>query len=95
MAFCTNCGSEIPEGTKFCANCGAPVGNAQNDGTNAGGNSVPETSSVSSAYAVNNQSVYEQDVYQQQTSKRGLVETDNVSGLEKYGKFIGIGLLIL
>ena len=63
MAFCTNCGSEIPEGTKFCANCGAPVGNAQNDGTNAGGNSVPETSSVSSAYAVNNQSVYEQDVY--------------------------------
>ena len=23
--FCTNCGSEIPEGTKFCPNCGSPA----------------------------------------------------------------------
>lgn len=25
MAFCSNCGAEIPEGTKFCPNCGAAV----------------------------------------------------------------------
>lgn len=25
MAFCTDCGKEIPEGVKFCPNCGAPV----------------------------------------------------------------------
>ena len=25
MAFCRNCGSEIPEGTKFCSNCGTSV----------------------------------------------------------------------
>lgn len=25
MAFCGNCGANIPEGNKFCANCGAPV----------------------------------------------------------------------
>ena len=25
MAFCSNCGANIPEGNKFCANCGAPV----------------------------------------------------------------------
>lgn len=25
MAFCTNCGCELPEGAKFCANCGQPV----------------------------------------------------------------------
>lgn len=26
MAFCSNCGAEIPDGVKFCANCGASVG---------------------------------------------------------------------
>jgi len=25
MAFCKNCGAEVPEGTKFCQACGAPV----------------------------------------------------------------------
>lgn len=25
MAFCRNCGSEVPEGTKFCSNCGTSV----------------------------------------------------------------------
>ena len=95
MAFCTNCGSEIPEGTRFCANCGAPVGNAQNDASNAGGNNVPETDTISSSYDINNQNMYDQNVYQQQTNMRGQVGTDNVSGLDKYGKFIGIGLLIL
>ena len=25
MAFCSNCGAEIPEGAGFCGNCGAPV----------------------------------------------------------------------
>ena len=95
MAFCTNCGSEIPEGTRFCANCGAPIGNAQNDVSNTGGNNVPETATASSSYDVNNQSMYEQNVYQQQTNMRRQSEADTVSGLDKYGKFIGIGLLIL
>ncbi len=26
MAFCTNCGAKVPEGTKFCTECGTPVG---------------------------------------------------------------------
>ena len=25
MAFCINCGSQVPDGAKFCANCGTPV----------------------------------------------------------------------
>ena len=25
MAFCRNCGSEVPKGTKFCSNCGTSV----------------------------------------------------------------------
>ena len=29
MAVCRNCGTEIPEGTKFCPNCGAPTGDSQ------------------------------------------------------------------
>jgi len=29
MAFCSNCGNQLPEGTTFCANCGAPVGAPQ------------------------------------------------------------------
>lgn len=28
MAFCSRCGSEIPEGTAFCPTCGTPVGAA-------------------------------------------------------------------
>ncbi len=26
MAFCTNCGSQLPEGANNCTNCGAPTG---------------------------------------------------------------------
>ena len=25
MAFCINCGSQIPDGAKFCPSCGTPV----------------------------------------------------------------------
>lgn len=29
MAFCKNCGNQIPDDAVFCANCGSPVENAQ------------------------------------------------------------------
>ena len=32
MAFCINCGHEVPDGAKFCANCGKAIGGA-NTGT--------------------------------------------------------------
>ena len=32
MAFCINCGQELPEGAKFCANCGTSA-NGTNQGT--------------------------------------------------------------
>ena len=38
MVFCTNCGSEIDDGSKFCPNCG----NSMDDSQPAGGNSQGE-----------------------------------------------------
>lgn len=29
MAFCKNCGNQVPDDATFCANCGTPVDNAQ------------------------------------------------------------------
>lgn len=29
MAFCKNCGNQVPDDATFCANCGTPVENAQ------------------------------------------------------------------
>ena len=25
MAFCTNCGAQVPDGTKFCTDCGTKI----------------------------------------------------------------------
>lgn len=35
MAFCKNCGKELLDGEKFCASCGTPVGEAQQENTQA------------------------------------------------------------
>ncbi len=78
MAFCTNCGSEIPEGIKFCANCGAPVGSDENKNTNASVDAM-----------------HEQPEGTQQADTGRQPEGGEVPGGDKYGKFIGIGLLIL
>ena len=28
--FCTNCGTELPDGSKFCSNCGQKIGEVTN-----------------------------------------------------------------
>lgn len=33
MAYCMNCGQQLPDGAKFCANCGKVVGASQNETT--------------------------------------------------------------
>ena len=78
MAFCTNCGREIPEGIKFCANCGAPAGSDENKNTNASVDAM-----------------HEQPEGTQQADTGRQPEGGEVPGGDKYGKFIGIGLLIL
>lgn len=34
MAFCSKCGNQITEGSKFCDKCGAPVGETASQSTN-------------------------------------------------------------
>ncbi len=83
MAFCGNCGNEIPEGMKFCPNCGTAVG------------------TVNNAPAGNT----ENGVYQRRpapaTSTRIMEipaeasSSEPASGIDKFGKFYGIGLFVL
>jgi len=46
--FCTNCGTELPIGSKFCLKCG--VANQQNNKNNTNDNNL---SSVTSSVLVN------------------------------------------
>ncbi|MBR3705969.1 MAG: TIGR00266 family protein [Firmicutes bacterium] len=44
MAFCTNCGTQLPDGSRFCSNCGATMGAAPaGGGATMGGASAPGT----------------------------------------------------
>ncbi len=83
MAFCMNCGNEVPDGTKFCPNCGTQVG-----------------SSVTPDRVAESQNVQQQSrepvAFQQNTySPQPPVQEPQPSGLDKFGKFLGIILLIL
>ena len=44
MAFCSQCGTQVPDGTKFCPNCGAQQqNNMGNTVYRQGGNSAYDT----------------------------------------------------
>ena len=44
MAFCTNCGTQLPDGSRFCSNCGATMGAAPaSGGVTMGGAPAPGT----------------------------------------------------
>lgn len=93
MAFCSNCGHELPEGTKFCSYCGAAV---NNNVVNISENNEQNTQEQGGSQ--HNEPV-RQDQWQdsQRTTyiPQSSVETVSASPLDKYGKFIGIGLLVL
>ncbi len=42
MAFCTNCGTQLPEGTRFCSNCGTNLGAAPAGGNTGGAPGNPQ-----------------------------------------------------
>ncbi|WP_081749029.1 DUF6591 domain-containing protein [Butyrivibrio sp. FCS014] len=83
MAFCMNCGNEVPDGTKFCPNCGTPVGSSVTP------DRIVETQNVQ-------QQSREQVPFPQTTyTPQPPVQEPQPSGLDKFGKFFGIILLIL
>ena len=82
MAFCMNCGNEVPDGTKFCPNCGTQVGSSV----------TPDR--VAEAQNVQQQSrepvTFQQNAYTPQPP----VQKPQPSGLDRFGKLFGIILLI-
>ena len=108
MAVCRNCGTEIPEGTKFCPNCGAPTGDGQTNSAmtdRAGGTggtyetAQPISDNGQASYqqgqpvSDNRQPSFQKGQYQQ--IGPGYVKDVPASGINKYGKFFGIALFIL
>ncbi len=79
MAYCNNCGKEIPAGVKFCGNCGAPVNVADNTSETTGDKGF-------------NEMPIGADRYTGITAPR---QDSNASSDGKITKFLGIGLLIL
>ncbi len=94
MAFCGNCGKEISDGVRFCSNCGASIGNEAPDNL-AGSTSVDNTS----VNAPDNTYVSRADMNPYMDPTRAYVippQTEPEStGIDKFGKFFWIPLVIL
>ena len=83
MAFCMNCGNEVPDGTKFCPNCGTQVGSSVTPDRVAEAQNVQQQSREPVAS--------QQNAYTPQPP----VQKPQPSGLDRFGKLFGIILLIL
>ena len=81
MAFCRNCGSEVPEGTKFCSNCGTSV-EIQAEALKLNDEQMKDIAANAEVFPRVSQMMENQ------------VE-EPVSKLDKFGKFYGIILMIL
>jgi len=81
MAFCRNCGSEVPEGTKFCSNCGTSV-EIQAEALKLNDEPMKDIAANAEVFPGVSQMMENQ------------VE-EPVSKLDKFGKFYGIILMIL
>lgn len=89
MAFCGNCGMEIPDGMKFCTNCGTAVTSTSSltpDG-------VSQVDDVAEQY----QPVRHHTVH---PARAMYIEPERmpkkpVTWIDRYGKFFGIVLMIL
>ncbi|MBP3198831.1 MAG: zinc ribbon domain-containing protein, partial [Butyrivibrio sp.] len=83
MAFCMNCGNEVPDGTKFCPNCGTQVGSSVTPDRVAEAQNVQQQSREPVAF--------QQNAY----TPKPPVQEPQPSGLDRFGKLFGIILLIL
>ncbi len=94
MAFCSNCGNEIPDGVKFCSNCGASIGDVA-PANQTGGAPVNNTY----VSAPNNMSGTRADMNPYVDPTRAYVippqPEPEPTGIDKFGKFFWIPLVIL
>ncbi len=81
MAFCSNCGKELPDGTKFCPNCGTQVGAPE---VQPSGNQQP--TNIQMQPSGNQQPI---------NSQMQPTPEPPTSTLDKFGKLYGILLLVL
>ena len=94
MAFCSNCGKEISDGVRFCSNCGASIGDEPQ--VNPAGNTPVNNTNVN---ASNNMYISRADLNSYVDPTRAYVippqPTPEPTGIDKFGKFFWISLVIL
>lgn len=83
MAFCMNCGNEVPDGSNFCPNCGTQVVSSVTPDRVVEAKDVQQQSRESVAF--------QQNTYTSQPP----VKESQPSGLDKFSEFFGIILLIV
>lgn len=89
MAFCTNCGRKLDEGTRFCPDCGTATGLGRETDCEAAAGQTLESDCKAAAGQV-----LESDCKTAAGQVLEHNETDRVTAwLDRYGKFYGIGLL--
>ncbi len=94
MAFCINCGKEIPDGAKFCSNCGASIGDVAP--ANPAGSTPVDNASVNDP---NSMYVSRADMNPYMDPTRAYVippqPEQKPTGIDKFGKLFWIPLVIL
>lgn len=91
MAFCRNCGQELPVGTKFCGNCGAPAGNDENIAVQGATGANDINANLGEAYRYTGVGLPDNN------GRGNGVSAENAQQTKKIGitAFFGIGLLII
>ena len=94
MAYCSNCGNEIPDGVRFCSNCGASIGDVAP--ANPTGSAPVDNTYVN---APNSMSGTRADMNPYVDPTRAFVippqPEQEPAGIDRFGKFFWIPLIIL
>jgi len=93
MAFCGNCGNQLPDGMRFCPNCGTAVTSIENS------SSLEADENRAIENTVNEWQPVPHQIPRMETRAMYIdpksMPSKPVTWLDKYGKFLGIPLFIL